>query len=1457
MKSIPKVRGFRLPALAWAIMLRFCAASAFAQFESLPRDDVWVPDGPVLAAVETNGVVYIGGRFDYLSPVSTTGAAHDLASGSLIDGFPSVAGAIKVILPDNKGGWYVGGLFTSVAGHALTNLAHIRADNSVDTNWAPNPNGTVLTLALGSDLLYVGGVFTKVSGLSRIRLAALDPDTGEASAGWQADVTTGFPNGRVTSLVLSEGILYVGGYFGAIHGEDREKLGAVDAQTGALAAWHPNDYTGAQAGSSVETMAISGTTLFVGGSFTDVAGKQTNGVLRNFLAAFDVTVLDRDSVTEWNPNADGHVLAMAVTCDTVYVGGEFEHVGGQPRQHIAALDLETGAVKQDWNPGADHDVLSLALAGDRLYAGGNFRMIGGQARSGLAALDAETGATTLWNPRADTGVRGLAVAGEVVFSGGALGPGGVVRRNLAALDTRTGRPLDWAPTASGVTTNVVPAEEGIRSLTLLGNTLYIGGAFTNINGGMRNRVGAVDRISGALTGWNPDVSSVVEVVRPFLDEIYVGGRFKTVGVTARTNLASVNPLTGDVSSWNPNPNDKVFALTFRDVSRRSKLVYPAGRFTSIGGQNRNRLASWDVEDGALTSWNPSINDQINSVDVLGDTLYLAGAFTLAGGLARSRLAAVDVDSGSVLACWNPDVRLFHGAVEGFAGINKLTLYNGQVFFGGTFNRVSGLQRNNLAAVDAGCPPTLAAWAPIPDNSVNALAVSSRGVMAGGAFQLVGGQYRPYFAVFPVQGWPRIVQQPASQLVSNGVSVVLQASATGNGSLAYQWQFNGIDIPGATSPTLGLPNVQPSASGQYTLIVTNLIGLTTSRAATLTVLEPLVITAQPQSQTVSPGANVTLNVTVQGHPAPTYQWRLNGENIPGAIQSSYTISGAQPLDGGSYDVVVANVGGALLSDVATVIVTSPALSFADHFVDRGTLAGASGVGSGSNASATRELGEPPHAGKVGGQSVWLTWTAPASGIATFNTRGSTFDTLLAIYTGSSVDALSEMASDEDRGGFFSSQAAFNAVGGQTYAIAIDGFFGTQGHIVLTWSLDTSDAPFPRILTHPLSQSVPMGTTATFSVLATSPSAESYQWFFGCRAIEGATNVMLTIENVGPEDVGEYRVFVMNVTSSRIAESEVAVLEIGPDPDLFSHDKAEDVARSPAAGGGFADLGGFGGTGGGSGFLPVAMGSIDAQTLNNENSGTGLGEPLPCGVPGGASRWFGLQTESDGTLMIDTLGSDFNTVLAVYQYTNNLNYFFSFPVACDNDGAPDKIRSVVRFEAKAGVPYLVVVDGVNRDKGTARLNWALGRGPARGALSARWDTDPSGRLWLLAWDPGAVPAPTYQWYYDGQPIPGATSGTYMLENGQINQFGLYSVEIQNNFGTLTTPMGPVLIPDTTVVNGVFRFWLLSPSAEPTVLESSTDFEEWVPFHTSPPSAGPALVEVDTQTQPARYFRVQPGP
>jgi subtilisin family serine protease len=129
---------------------------------------------------------------------------------------------------------------------------------------------------------------------------------------------------------------------------------------------------------------------------------------------------------------------------------------------------------------------------------------------------------------------------------------------------------------------------------------------------------------------------------------------------------------------------------------------------------------------------------------------------------------------------------------------------------------------------------------------------------------------------------------------------------------------------------------------------------------------------------------------------------------------------------------------------------------DAFVDRVTLSVTSGSQTLDTLYASKEVGEPEHAGNTGGASVWWRWTAPQdSTVRTtlrLTTAGSTINTLLAVYTGEAVTALAPVAAANSPAGQ-PATLAFQAAAGVTYAIAIDGRDGARGSVGLAWALDT--------------------------------------------------------------------------------------------------------------------------------------------------------------------------------------------------------------------------------------------------------------------------------------------------------------------------------------------------------------------------------------------------------------------
>ena len=269
---------------------------------------------------------------------------------------------------------------------------HVRANGTVDPTWNPAPDDRVSVIAVSGSTVYVGGDFEHIGGKARDRLAALDVTTGAATE-WDPNPD----RGGVTAITVADSTVYVGGSFERIGGADRHGLAAVDAQTGHVTGWNPNPD-----GYSVDAIAVSRSTVYVGGDFDRVGGKARAG-----LAALDAST---GEATDWNPSPENpeqgyfSVYAIAASDSTVYVGGDFDRVGGKARVGLAALDASTGTAT-DWNPNLadpEEDYLSpsvytIVISGPTVYVGGDFTRVGDRQRLRVAAIDRDSGIATAWD----------------------------------------------------------------------------------------------------------------------------------------------------------------------------------------------------------------------------------------------------------------------------------------------------------------------------------------------------------------------------------------------------------------------------------------------------------------------------------------------------------------------------------------------------------------------------------------------------------------------------------------------------------------------------------------------------------------------------------------------------------------------------------------------------------------------------------------------------------------------------------------------------------------------------------------------------------------------------------------------------------------------------------------------------------------------------------------------------
>lgn len=169
--------------------------------------------------------------------------------------------------------------------------------------------------------------------------------------------------------------------------------------------------------------------------------------------------------------------------------------------------------------------------------------------------------------------------------------------------------------------------------------------------------------------------------------------------------------------------------------------------------------------------------------------------------------------------------------------------------------------------------------------------------------------------------PIILSISAPVTANVGDTVAFSVSATA-GPLAYEWQHNGANLPGATNSSITLTNVQASDAGTYRVRVRNPYGSVLSSSTSLNFLPPVIAT-QPENLTRYRGENATLSVSADGLEPFSYQWRKDGTNLPGATTATLTLSSVSSTNGGTYNVRIMDAaGGSTTSAVATLTVIDP-------------------------------------------------------------------------------------------------------------------------------------------------------------------------------------------------------------------------------------------------------------------------------------------------------------------------------------------------------------------------------------------------------------------------------------------------------------------------------------------------------------------------------------------------------
>jgi hypothetical protein len=196
---------------------------------------------------------------------------------------------------------------------------------------------------------------------------------------------------------------------------------------------------------------------------------------------------------------------------------------------------------------------------------------------------------------------------------------------------------------------------------------------------------------------------------------------------------------------------------------------------------------------------------------------------------------------------------------------------------------------------------------------------------------------------------------------------------------------------------------------------------------------------------------------------------------------------------------------------------------------------------STVGAGHDEGEPVHCGESGGNSQWYSYQPETNGILIINTDGSSFNTVLAVYTavGFDLGSLTSVACDNSSSGNGGDRVIFAATQGTIYYIAVDGVGGASGTVQLNIIL--GDAPTIDVPLQNVSKQI--GASVTFSVQASGSTNFYYQWKLNDANIAGATGSSLTRNNLGAADEGTYSVTVSNLIGAATSSAVVVLIPPG--------------------------------------------------------------------------------------------------------------------------------------------------------------------------------------------------------------------------------------------------------------------------------------------------------------------------